>query len=102
MASECERIKSCDQKPDPICPFVQVCGDGKTALLLEDSYESYTDGASCRYESCDEIAGSASNDPNDANDANDENEENAAQMAAPAVVLITLLVVFVEALLQFC
>ncbi len=102
VASECERIKSCDQKPDPICPFVQVCGDGKTALLLEDSYESYTDGASCRYESCDEIAGSASNDPNDANDANDENEENAAQMAAPAVVLITLLVVFVEALLQFC
>jgi len=96
-SSECERIKSCDQKPAPICPFVKVCGDGKTALLLEDSYVEV--GASCRYESCDAIAGSASDGEND---ENDENDENAAQMAAPAVILITLLVVFVEALLQFC
>ena len=84
--SECVRIKSCDQKPVPICPFVKECGDGTTVLLLED-------GASCRYEDCVATAGSSSDN---------ENDNNAAQMAAPAVILITLLIVFVEALLQFC
>ena len=62
------------------------CGDGTTVLLLED-------GASCRYEGCVATAGSSSDN---------ENDNNAAQMAAPAVILITLLIVFVEALLQFC
>ena len=81
-ADACTRISACGQEAAPICPFVRGCGDGTTALLQEEG----TCGEACCYEACDASAPA----------------RNAAQMAAPAVILVTLLVVFVEALLQFC
>lgn len=87
-AKDCARITECGQEAKPICPFVRSCGDGTTALLREDEGNAASCGEACCYESCTAVAGMT--------------KEGAAQMAAPAVILITLLVVFVEALLQFC
>ena len=81
-ADACTRISAGGQEAAPICPFGRGCGDGTTALLQEEG----TCGEACCYEACDASAPA----------------KNAAQMAAPAVILVTLLVVFVEALLQFC
>lgn len=74
----CTRITSCTEEPTPICPFVAVCGDGSTVLLKS---EISTNGQ-CAYESC-PLA-------------------NTAQMAAPAIIMLTILIVFVEALINFC
>lgn len=74
----CTRIASCTAEPSPICPFVAVCGDGSTVLLKS---EISTNGQ-CAYESC-PLA-------------------NTAQMAAPAIIMLTILIVFVEALINFC
>jgi len=95
--SDCTRISSCSQEPEPICPFVQVCPDGSTALLTED--ESLFSNSTCSYQSCDGDGRTAGSEDVTAETGG---EKNTAQMAAPAVILITLLVVFVEALINFC
>ena len=74
----CTRMASCNMEPTPICPFVAVCGDNSTVLLKS---ELSTNGQ-CAYEAC-PLA-------------------NTAQMAAPAVIMLTILIVFVEALINFC
>jgi hypothetical protein len=86
-AKDCERLTSCNEKPSTICPFVKVCDDGSTSLLEESSVDS----GNCVYQTCikSEVESEGST-------------ENTAQMAAPAVILLTLLIVFVEALINFC
>lgn len=84
-ANDCKRLSSCNATPSTICPFVKVCGNGKTALL---EYGALDSGV-CQYMQC--TQGSVQ-----------ENISNTAQMAAPAVILLTLLIVFVEALINFC
>jgi hypothetical protein len=88
-AADCGRATSCDGPPAPICPFVRPCADGSNALLATSGDAA---AAGCEYEAC----GSAG----DALELS--TPANAAQMAAPAVVLLALLVVFVEALINFC
>ena len=76
-------VKStCDAAPTPICPFVSVCADGSLTVLRDDAADALT----CSYEAC-SLAGAPA---------------NTAQMAAPAVILLTVLIVFVEALINFC
>lgn len=77
----CTRLESCSVKPAPICPFVSVCPDGSTTLLKD------TESSQCSYENCNTNALTAA---------------NTAQMAAPAVIMLTVLIVFVEALINFC
>lgn len=82
-SNECERLSSCEAEPTPICPFVAVCGDGSSVLLTSGTDE---DDAQCTYEACPLVA----------------SQTNTAQMAAPAVIVLTVLIVFVEALINFC
>jgi len=86
-ANDCERLSSCNEKPSTICPFVKICDDGSTSLLEESSVDS----GDCVYQTC--IKSEVESE---------ESTENTAQMAAPAVILLTLLIVFVEALINFC
>lgn len=89
-AADCGGATSCDGPPAPICPFVRPCADGSNALLATSGDNAAAAG--CEYEAC-----------GDAGDALElSTPANAAQMAAPAVVLLALLVVFVEALINFC
>jgi len=82
-AANCGRMQEgCNDEPKPICPFVSVCPDGTTTLLRD------TNTAQCSYEDCDTNALITA--------------ANTAQMAAPAVILLTVLIVFVEALINFC
>ena len=86
-AKDCERLTSCNEKPATICPFVKICDDGSTSLLEESSVDS----GDCVYQTC--IKSEVESE---------DSTENTAQMAAPAVILLTLLIVFVEALINFC
>ena len=81
-ADACERKSTCDAAPTPICPFVSVCADGSLTVLRDDAADALT----CSYEAC-SLAGAPA---------------HTAQMAAPAVILLTVLIVFVEALINFC
>jgi hypothetical protein len=82
-SDECERLSSCTAEPTPICPFVAVCGDGSSVLLTSGTEE---DDDQCSYEACPLV----------------DIQTNTAQMAAPAVIVLTVLIVFVEALINFC
>jgi hypothetical protein len=82
-SDECERLSSCTADPTPICPFVAVCGDGSSVLLTSGTEE---DDAQCSYQACPLV----------------DSQTNTAQMAAPAVIVLTVLIVFVEALINFC
>ena len=82
-SDECERLSSCTAEPTPICPFVAVCGDGSSVLLTSGTDENDTQ---CTYEACPLVP----------------SQTNTAQMAAPAVIVLTVLIVFVEALINFC
>ena len=85
----CQRVASCDAKPAPFCPFVAMCGDGSSVLLKSST--SAAAGEACEYEAC--ASAVAAEQPPVA---------NTAQMAAPAVIMLTVLVIFVEALINFC
>ncbi|KAI8105243.1 hypothetical protein M9435_000411 [Picochlorum sp. BPE23] len=82
-ANDCTRVSACDDKATTICPFVASCEDGGTRLLKEDSFDSGV----CDYQTCIQQV---------------DEPADTAQMAAPAVILLTLLIVFVEALINFC
>lgn len=82
-SDECQRLDSCTEEPTPICPFVAVCGDGSSVLLTSGTSE---DNAQCSYAACPLV----------------DSQTNTAQMAAPAVIVLTVLIVFVEALINFC
>jgi hypothetical protein len=82
-SDECERLSSCTAEPSPICPFVAVCGDGSSVLLTTNIDDS---NAQCSYKACPLV----------------DSQTNTAQMAAPAVIVLTVLIVFVEALINFC
>ena len=88
-ADECDRLASCSDEPSAICPFVAPCEDGGTRLLSEDSINT----GSCSYDACIASVGESSSDVV---------VTGTAQMAAPAVILLTVLIVFVEALINFC
>lgn len=93
----CERLTMCGAEPTPICPFVAVCGDGSTVLLTSDISDT---NQQCTYEAC---ASAGDAEPAGAGgELADASPANNAQMAAPAVILLTLLIVFVEALINFC
>lgn len=82
-ARDCTRVSTCDDTAATICPFVASCEDGGTRLLKEDSF----DNGVCEYQTCIQQV---------------DEPADTAQMAAPAVILLTLLIVFVEALINFC
>jgi hypothetical protein len=86
---DCDRLASCSDEPSPICPFVAPCEDGGTRLLSEDSINT----GACSYDACISSVGESSSDVI---------LTGTAQMAAPAVILLTVLIVFVEALINFC
>lgn len=77
----CSRLASCDAEPAAICPFVSVCADGSSVLQKVGSSGAVDQ---CQYESCTVAVA------------------NTAQMAAPAAVLLALLIVFIEALINWC
>lgn len=81
----CKQLTSCSPDQIPVCPFVASCEDGGTRLLSEQPIDS--DTGSCVYDTCIASVGATT---------------DTAQMAAPAVILLTLLIVFVEALINFC
>lgn len=83
--AECTQLTSCSDDQIPVCPFVAPCEDGGTRLLSEKSLDSET--GDCVYDACIASVGQTT---------------DTAQMAAPAVILLTLLIVFVEALINFC
>lgn len=96
-ADDCKRLDSCNDTPTTICPFVKGCEDGSTAVLMD----SAVDSGECAYQVCIQSdQGSADNSGDSLSDGN--SAEDTAQMAAPAVILLTLLIVFVEALINFC
>lgn len=82
-SEECERLDKCTDEPTPICPFVAVCGDGSSVLLTSDTSKG---NDQCSYDACPLV----------------DSQTNTAQMAAPAVIVLTVLIVFVEALINFC
>ena len=82
-ADDCERLASCDAVPTPICPFVSQCGDGSLVLLQNDVG---ADNAECVYSACDI----------------EDMATGTAHMAAPAVVLLTVVIIFIEALVNWC
>ena len=81
----CKQLTSCSPDQIPVCTFVASCEDGGTRLLSEQPIDS--DTGSCVYDTCIASVGATT---------------DTAQMAAPAVILLTLLIVFVEALINFC
>lgn len=83
--ADCAQLTSCSVDQIPVCPFVAPCEDGGTTLLSENSFKQADD--SCIYDTCIATVGQTT---------------DTAQMAAPAVILLTLLIVFVEALINFC
>lgn len=83
--AECTQLTGCSSDQIPVCPFVAACSDGGTRLLSEKQFDSNT--GACTYDACIATVGAIT---------------DTAQMAAPAVILLTLLIVFVEALINFC
>lgn len=92
-SSECTRWTSCTAPPSIICPFVSFCPDGSQTVLVTDiNSASATAGqGTCMYQPCDGDLSALA-----------PAVANTAHMAAPAVVLLTVLIVFVEALINFC